>query len=184
MKIEDRIILAEIEKQNEDVFKHIYNEYHFTLLCFAEGFVFDKEACEDIVQSVFIQLWKGASNLKHFTSIKSYLYKSVQNRCINYIRDFKVYDSHKVLYLEAIKNSNDPFFALDNDLSAEVAAALQTLPPAMLQIFKAKYLEEKKISQISNEFQVSENTIKTQLQRARKKLRQKLLETSSLHFFC
>ncbi|TKG93920.1 RNA polymerase sigma-70 factor [Puteibacter caeruleilacunae] len=183
MKIEDKLILAEIKKGNEEVFRHLFKEYHLIMLRFAEGYVYDRNACEDIVQAVFIRFWQQAGAIEEYNSIRSYLYKSVQNQCLNHIRDLKIYDSHRIFFLEGVMNANDQYLDEEEDLSKEIRVALQSLPSAMQDIFMAKYMEGKKVVEIAREFNVSENTVKTQLKRARKKMQQKLLETTTLNFF-
>jgi RNA polymerase sigma-70 factor (ECF subfamily) len=53
----------------------------------------------------------------------------------------------------------------------------------MASLFRLKYLEGKKYREIATEKNISENTVKTQVQRAKEKLRNLLLESTSLNFF-
>ena len=64
MKIEDKILLNEIQKQNREVFKALFHEYYPHLIKYTEGFIFDKTACQDIVQNLFIYFGKIVINLK------------------------------------------------------------------------------------------------------------------------
>lgn len=54
MKVEDKILLGEIKNRNRKVFEALFYEYYPHLIRYAEGFLFDKQACEDIVQGLFV----------------------------------------------------------------------------------------------------------------------------------
>ncbi|MCL3778945.1 RNA polymerase sigma-70 factor [Prolixibacteraceae bacterium JC049] len=182
MQLEDNLILAEIRKGNEGVLESLHREYHVPLLRFAENFVFDKDVCEDIVQNVFIAFWENAASLHEYSSLSNYLYKSTKNRCLNYIRDLNVYDKHKILFLEATTTMDDEEVE-KSYLIKNIRLAIKQLPPKMAEIFHAKYAEGKKIGQIAEELNISENTVKTQLKRARKQLQKYLQESTSILFF-
>ncbi|MDN3669492.1 RNA polymerase sigma-70 factor [Echinicola jeungdonensis] len=182
MRIEDKLLIKEIQKRNREVFKALFHDYYPGLLKFAEGFVFDKEVCEDIVQNIFVYIWEQAEYLNITTSFKSYLYKAVKNRCLNYLRSLKIEDKHNLLYLEASLNES-PVDWEDSEIPQKIEMAIEGLPPKMAEIFRLKYMEEKSLREIATQLDVSENTIKTQLLRAKDKLRGILRESLDLNFF-
>lgn len=182
MKIEEKILFNEIRNRNRKVFEAFFREYYPFLTKFAEGFVFDKHVSEDIVQNLFVSFWENSKRIKIETSIKSYLYQSVKNRCLNYLRDLHVQDKNKLLYIEASLNSDDPSSWQEIDLTRKIQDAIDSLPPQMKELFKMKYLQGAKTKEIAEAKGISENTIKTQLQRAKEKLRKKLAESTSLNF--
>lgn len=184
MNIEERIILNEIAKRNEAVFKALFLEYYEKLLRYAEGFVFDLQVAEDIVQLVFITLWEKGGSLAISSTLNGYLFQAVRNRSLSHLRDLKVYDKHRLLYLESMVNDNfETEMSSGSELSQKIDREISKLPPEMAKIFRAKYLEGKKTDEIATLFDISENTVKTQLQRARKKLREKLLDSTCLFFY-
>ena len=85
MKIEEKILLNEIAKRNRAVFEALFSDYYPILTRYAEGFIFDRHACEDIVQSMFLYFWENAGKLALTTSLKAYLYGAVKNKCLNLI---------------------------------------------------------------------------------------------------
>ncbi|WP_186755998.1 RNA polymerase sigma-70 factor [Echinicola salinicaeni] len=181
MKIEDKLLLREIQKRNEAVFEALFHDYYSGLVKFAEGFVFDSEVCEDIVQNIFVYIWEQAEYLNITSSFKSYLYQAVKNRCLNYLRNLKIVDKHHLLYIEA--SINDSNVNLENpELIQKIEMAIESLPPKMSEIFRLKYLEEKTIREISSQLEITENTIKTQLLRAKDKLRVGLRESLDINF--
>lgn len=183
MKVEDKILLSEIRNRNRKVFEALFHEYYPHLTRYAEGFLFDKQACEDIVQNLFIYFWENTGRIEIQLSLKAYFYQAVKNRCLNHLRDIHVQDKHKILYLEALLNEDDSPGWVDLEITQKIQDAIAKLPPQMGDLFKQKYLFGRKIHEIAEINNLSENTIKTQLKRAKEKMRKMLLESSSLHFF-
>lgn len=182
MKVEDKILLEEIRNRNRKVFEALFHEYYPHLTRYAEGFLFDKQTCEDIVQNLFIYFWENTQRIDIQLSLKSYFYQSVKNRCLNYLRDIHVQDKHKILYLEALLNEDDSPGWVDLEIIKKVQDAIAQLPPQMGELFKQKYLFGRKLHEIAEINHISENTVKTQLKRAKEKMRKILLDSSSLRF--
>lgn len=182
MNIEDKIVLKEIQKQNKAVFEAMFHEYYPGLLKFSENIVFDREVAEDILQNLFIYIWEHAEYLKITSSLKSYLYISIKNRCLNYLRNRRIEDKNQLLYIEAgISNLDEN--NMEPEIFYQIQEAINSLPPKMREIFRLKYEEERSIGEISKSLQLSENTVKTQLLRAKGKLRILLKESIGVNFF-
>ncbi|AWW29708.1 hypothetical protein DN752_05980 [Echinicola strongylocentroti] len=181
MNVQDKILLKELQERNQEVFEALFREYYSGLLRFAEGIVFDEKVSEDIVQNIFLFLWERVEYLVITASLKQYLYQAVKNRCFNHLRNIKIRDKHNVLYLEACLNDRNVDLA-DTGISRTIEASILNLPPKMAEIFRLKYQHVKSIRAIAEELEVSENTVKTQLYRAKIKLRASLQESLNLHF--
>ena len=183
MLVEDKILFNEIKNRNLKVYESLFSNYYPELVRFAEGYLFDKQVCEDIVQSLFIHLWENAETINFDISVKAYFFQSVKNRCLNHLRDLQIRDRHNYLYIEALLNQEDANVLEDPEIILQISAAIAKLPEHMAAVFKLKYLEGKKLREIAQINQITENTVKTQLQRAKDKLRKILIENTSLNFF-
>jgi RNA polymerase sigma-70 factor (ECF subfamily) len=80
-------------------------------------------------------------------------------------------------------NDDDSAAWVDPEIISQIERSIEKLPPRMASLFRLKYLEGKKYREIATEKNISENTVKTQVQRAKEKLRNLLLESTSLNFF-
>lgn len=176
MKVEETILWKEIKNRNIKVFEAFFREYYPLLTKFAEGFVFDDQVAEDLVQNLFLYLWEHAGRVEIESSLKSYLYQAVKNRCLNYLRDLHVEDKRKFLYVEACLNEEDLSDWPDIDLTRRIEAAIGSLPSQMKELFMMKYFQGMKSREIARIRGISENTLQTQLQRAKEKLRGRLTE--------
>lgn len=183
MLIEDKIIFNEIRNRNLKVYEALFVDYYPQLVRFAEGYLFDRQACEDIVQNLFIHFWENAGTIELELSLKSYFFQSVKNRCLNHLRDLNIRDKHNLIYMGAILNQEDADKFEDPEIIQQISEAISRLPKEMAEVFKLKYLEGKKLREIAQLNQISENTVKTQLQRAREKLRKMLFDRTSVWFY-
>lgn len=182
MQIEDKILFNEIKNRNLKVYEALFSNYYPQLVKFAEAYLFDKQECEDIVQNLFIYFWENAEKIDLDLSVKAYFFQSVKNRCLNHLRDLQIRDRHNLLYLEGLLNLEDYSELQDAEIRNQINAAIAQLPAQMAGIVKLKYLDGKKLMEIAQINQITENTVKTQLSRAKGKLRKLLAETTSLNF--
>ena len=183
MRIEDKIIFNEIKKGNKVVFKSLFTEYYKNLVHFAERFIFDQDASEDLVQELFIHVWEQASRMEIKISIKAYFYQAIRNRCLNYLKSLKVIDKRNLLYIDALIHGEDDSELYDPEIINKIKEAIDELPPQMARVFKLKLLEGLKQDEIAVELDISVNSVKTHLKRARLKLRESLLDKTNLLFF-
>ncbi|WP_057938610.1 RNA polymerase sigma factor [Algoriphagus resistens] len=164
-----------IFRKTEEEFNGLYQVYYHDLVNFAYSYLMDSDEAEDLVQNLFVHFWENLDHLELRDSLKSYLYSAVKNRCLNKLKSIQVYDRHKVLYTEAKLNLIFGSEELQKmDMEEELSQALSKLPAQVRQIIELKYFQGKKISEIGQELNISENSVKTQLQRGRQKLKQDL----------
>ena len=165
---------TEIQKQNKFVFKKLYESLYEDLVFFANGYLFDISASEDIVQETFIQLWEKAETITIKISLKAYLYSMVRNRCLNYLKTIKITDSFNILDFQAIIESDydlDDYTNEDKEIIySQILKIIETLPAKMQTIVKLRFMNNYKYSEIAEEMNVSVNTVKTQLKRAKIKI--------------
>ncbi|MFV0269028.1 MAG: sigma-70 family RNA polymerase sigma factor [Draconibacterium sp.] len=142
----DKLILNELKKHNEKVFETVFDEFHQPLLKFAEHVVFNRDVCEDIVQSVFISLWENAGSIEIQKSLKSWLYQAVRYKGLTYLRNLNIKDKHKLIYLEhEISEMKESEMYDTSELTKKINTAIESLPAEMQKIFRLKYLDELKV---------------------------------------
>ena len=150
------------------------------LIFYAAKFV-DKTAAEDIVHDVFLRVWQKQASLVMKERLKSYLFKSVQNSCLDYLKHLKVSDDYFNASITRFK-IEEINFDKENQVNIEdeerlinIYEELEKLPPKCREIFTMHYMEERKTSDIAQILGLSKRTIEAQLYKALKKLRSVLL---------
>ena len=153
-------------------------ENYFEVLCrFAFGYIKDRDASQEIVQDVFINLWNKRETIDPDRQVKSYLYTSVKNRCLNYIRDNKKFRS---FYLDVevemeIPDTNPDLFS-ENETKIKIENALDKLPEKCRQVFELSRFEEMKYKDIADNLGISVKTVEVQISKALRILREELKE--------
>lgn len=157
----------------EDAFKMHFKALH----AYAFTIVKEEVMAEEIVQNVFCKLWEKNSELVIQHSIKAYLYRSVHNESLNYLKHLKVRAAHEAYTLKQQQHSNDhPDPVSLRELQTRIDKALKELPEQCRTIFQMSRYEELKYSEIAHHLGLSIKTVENQMGKALRLLRQKLAD--------
>jgi RNA polymerase sigma-70 factor, ECF subfamily len=158
-----------------DSFKSVFDTYYKNLVVFAESYLLNRAAAEDVVQTVFEYIWQRDTWRDPAISIRAYLYTAVKNRCINEIRHRNVKDVHDLRYVQAMLNVRED--SGDHELlQDELRKCISTLPTQIRRIIELRYFEGKSVIETASILKISPNTVKTQIKRGRAHLKVSLLD--------
>lgn len=151
------------------------------MLIFYAGKYVDMTTSEDLVQDVFLRVWQKRTFLFLREGIKTYLYRSVQHACLDYLKHQEVKGDYvnvimTKLKIEDIYYNDDPqsLFSEDDRL-INIYKQMEKLPDKCREIFIMSYLDEKKTPEIAALLNISSRTVEAQLYKALKMLRNSLL---------
>jgi RNA polymerase sigma-70 factor, ECF subfamily len=167
--------LPEYHTLDKAQFERLFKTHYAPLCHFANQYINDFDAAQDIAQKVFINLWETRDTIDPQKSVKSYLYTSVKNRCLNYIRDNKKYRS-RVLDIE-LGDIDIAFEEPDSgaaELEAKIAEAMQALPEKCRLVFEMSRFQDKKYKDIADELGLSVKTVEAHMSKALKTLKDSL----------
>lgn len=156
-------------------FEQLFRQYYAPLVVYANKYVSDMDLAREIVQDFFVRLYEKRNNLSIDVSIKSYLYRSVFNCCINFINQKNIQDKHlKIILLERNDEEN-----LENEINSvelqhKIYEVIEELPSKCRRIFKMNRMEGLKNDEIAQQLNLSKRTVETQISKALKILRAKL----------
>lgn len=156
------------EKQFEETFKR----YYPLLVAFIERHVGDSDLAQDLAQDVFFKLYESKSDFPTDASLKSWLYTTSRNIAIDYLRHLKVEDNYQILAAEAMMYATGVDEEINETLVLKINEALNTLPEQCRQIVKMNIIDGYKYTEIADTLGISINTIRTQISRGYKKLRE------------
>lgn len=172
---------SESHPDHEDVllkrkFEILFRE-HFTGLCyFARKYTGDLDAAKEIVHNVFLRIWENRSDFEWEKPAKSYLFTSVYNRSLNYIRDNRKLirqENFQALHLIADESAYSENLETA-ELESRIKQTLQRLPEKCRQVFELSRFEQKKYSEIAMQLNISVKTVETQMSKALHMLREEL----------
>ncbi len=171
MPVGDKL-LEQIKKSDQKAFEIIFRLYYQPLTKFAGGMLNDEEVAADIVQEVFVQFWEQRQSITN-ANIKSYLYTIVKNKTLNHIRHLQV----KLKHTNEVLHSIDEAFEheTDNeDLNIKIVSSVEKLPEQCKKIFIMSRMHGLKQNEIAEELNLSVKTVKNQIGKALKILREEL----------
>ena len=176
--MEEHNLLEELKQGDKKAFSLLFNKYYKDLVLFGSNFLPNKQLCEDIVQSIFLKLWKDRESIEIATSLKSFLLRSVQNSCLDELRHKGVVHEHESYSLAfgASDDMDTDNYMLYSDLQTHLDAALSKLPQACREAFEMNRLEGLKYREIAEKLHVSERTVEVRIGKALSLLRDHLKE--------
>ena len=171
--IEDSSILLQAFKQdNEAAFIKIYEDYYTRLCFYAAKFIHDSEQARSIVQEVYVELWIKRKKLNISFSLKAYLFNSVRNACVDYLRKEKI--NNKALSRLTLDDTVSVDHMEAVELNARINKAIQELPEKCREIFILCRFDGLKYGEIARKLGISIKTVEMQMGIALKKLRNNL----------
>ncbi|MBB3188527.1 RNA polymerase sigma-70 factor [Microbacter margulisiae] len=165
---EEHYLLAELGQGNKEAFSLLFRKYYKDMVLFGGNYLYDKTRCEDIVQTIFAQLWENRETLVIETSLKSFLLRSVRNGCIDELRHRQSIREHES-YTEAFGPLGDldtENYILYSDLQAHLDEALDKLPEAYKQAFVMNRFDGLKYKEIALKLEISERTVEVRIGKA------------------
>ena len=177
-------LILHLKKGNADAYAYLVDTYNHKLCLYANSLVNDIPISEDIVQNVFIKVWERRDNLKENLSIKSYLYKSVYNACINEYKKNQTVTALEKKHIEELDRIvEDKDEATLEKLIGLVKEAIQELPPKCKEIFLLSKKEGLTNIEISEYLNISKNTIERQINIAFSKIRENVGSKTDILLF-
>lgn len=134
------------------------------LYAIALSFTKNSSDAEDILQNVFLKLWKYEKSFENETHIDKWLTSVCVNECKNYIKSpFK----KRSVLLDEVKESYT--FEEENDF--DLFKAVMELPKKERIVIHLHYYEDMSVREIAKTLKITESAVKTRLHRARNRLK-------------
>ena len=172
LQMSDEELRKLIFQENHDAFAIIFDRYWKKLYIYAFKIYKDEEICEDIVQEIFISLWKNASNTV-ILNLEAYLFRAVKYKIANHIRSLKFERGH-IDVLEAIP---EPNHTLDNieyiEFERNIMNQISQLTPKCREVFLLSRIEHFSNAEIAQKLSLSIHTVEKHISNALKQLRDK-----------
>ncbi len=164
------------QHMTSEKYKALFDDLYPSLSLFANRYLKDLDASKDVVQDVFIKTWERKVPYPNYNAIKSFLYTSVKNKSLDYLRS--KYHKNTIIRPDTDfdKIQTEEHFLSEMvivDIYANLESAMKALPNKCEQILRFS-LNEYTNNEIAEELSITINTVKTQKRIAYKKLRNTL----------
>jgi len=170
----DTNIIIQINQGDKKAFREVFDLYFNALSAFGYKYLSDQFMIEDIVQEVFISFWEKRKDFDHILALKSFLYTSVRNKCLNHLKHLAVVRKHEpALVYELESEQQFTRHVIEEETFNQLFAEIKNLPTSAQKIMTLA-LNGLKNQDIAEELGISLNTVKTQKKIAYSKLKDKL----------
>jgi len=163
---------------DKPLFESVFRN-HFRELClYALNYVKDFEISREIVQDGFIRLWEKRDTIDPSKPVKAYMKTVIRNRCLNYLRDNKKFNTGLFnldeLPSEEIFGQSDKL--VEEEIRTKIGEAIGELPGKCREIFVLNRYENLKYQEIADRLNISIKTVETQMSKALSHIRNRLKE--------
>lgn len=165
------------ESTKEKAFTQIINKYKEKLYWHIRRLVVSHEDADDILQNVFIKVWKGLDNFREESQLFTWLYRIATNESITLIQKMKKMRSITINDAESVlsdKIKADEYFDAQK-LEWKLQLAIQTLPEQQRIVFNLRYFDEMPYNEMSEILKVTTGALKASYHHAAKKIEAYLL---------
>ena len=160
---------------NLSEFENLFKSHYQELCAFANKYIQDVDASEEIVQEFFVKFWENREK-ENVTSQRSYLFTSIKNACLNQLKHIKVKEEYKQINQREMAESKitveDEFEA--TELDQKIRESIQALPEGRRAIFIMSRFEGLKYKEIAEKLKLSVKTVENQMGSALKYLKSEL----------
>lgn len=159
-------------------FDVVFKSHYVKLTLYANKFLNDIDISKEIASDSLTFLWEKRGALSFTTSVTAYLYKMVQNKCMNYIKHQRI-ENEYVSYMirnklldEVPEHDTNPYH--EKELAEQIRLAIDTLSEKCKLVFEMSRFEYLKNKEIAERLNISQNTVERHITIALEKLRRSL----------
>jgi RNA polymerase sigma-70 factor (ECF subfamily) len=155
---------------DEGAFEALYRYLHAPLREYAESYVREPEVAEEIVQEVFLSVWRARAALRITRTAKGYFYIAVRNHALNHLKHGRIVrrSAERIAREESERVSVN--VAVEGVERAELVAAVQRiaaqLPPRTRQAYTLYYEHNLSYAEVAEAMGIAVKTVEHQLARA------------------
>jgi len=162
----------------ESAFTEIVKKYQERLYWIIRRLVVTHENADDVIQNVFIKVWKGLENFREDSELFTWLYKIATNESLSFLQNekkrhsfsFQDFEEYCINKVKAEVNFNS------NQIEWKLNIAIQELPDKQKLVFLLRYYDELPYEKMSEILHTSIGALKASYHHAIKKIEKKLSE--------
>lgn len=170
----DEELLLLLQSGNEQALTLLYKRHWEPLFLSAYQVLKDKEACKDLVQELFTELWQKSHRIQLTVSLKAYLSASIRYKVFRYIRQNPVREELFDHMMERMEAASPESKLAVKELQSLLNTLIDTLPEKCRIIFRMSREQHLSYKEIATQLNVSVKTVENQINIAIRKLRSAL----------
>ena len=172
-----RCLQEQIALGNERAFRQLFDFFSEKLFRFAFAIIKTKDGATEVVDEVFVKIWKQRTNIAAIEYLKTYLYTSVKNASLNYLSrraNEQITESFDFINIQLQEEQCPDQLMITADILKKIQEAVNDLPPRCKIIFKLVREDGLKYKEVADILNISVNTVDAQMVIAVKKISEKV----------
>lgn len=172
----DLVLFGQVKNNDLSSYEILFKKYYKELYRFAYSYVRDQTISEEMAQEVFLYIWEKREKIEVQTTLKTYLYSAIKNKCLNYIKlELPKQQAMSDVSEVMLSISTERIDEGENEkLKVYIQAAIDSLPKKCRNIFILSRNAGLTYEEIAEELDLSKKTVENQMGIALKKLRESL----------
>ncbi|MGQ1888847.1 RNA polymerase sigma factor [Thermophagus sp. OGC60D27] len=161
--LQDQAYVKELKKGSTSAFNQLFDGYSSRLYAFGLKYLKSEADAEELVQDVFLKIWRNREKIKEEESFYSYMFTIAFNQIRDYFRYKGLYlDLENELEINQCDNSTEASIIYRSVLE-QISVLLEKLPEKKQRIFRLSRFEGKSAKEISILVGVSPKTVDNQI---------------------
>ncbi len=169
---QDLLLILQSGMDNDKAFRKLVALYQQRLYWHIRNMLKNHDDTDDVLQNVFIKVFKNIKKFKGDSKLYSWLYRIATNESITFLNQkVKKYAiSNEELNQRLIQNLEADIYFEGDQIQLKLQKAIATLPQKQQQVFNMKYFQELKYREMSEILETSEGALKASYHLASKKI--------------
>lgn len=186
MNQEEAELISRCQQGDQDALKEIFDQYHKKVYRIAYGVVRQREDSLDIVQEVFIKLFRSIQNFKGKSKFYTYLYRLTLNTAIDHVRKIRKYavsslDQEGIPQPAEESEKGPDRILLHKELEGRVNLAMEKIPIDQRTALLLREVEGLSYQEMAEVMGCSIGTVMSRLHYGRKKMQELLKDYVKPH---
>ncbi len=191
----DEQLIVSLRNSEAGAFTEIYERYWSRLLTYVMRVIRRQPDAEDIVQELFVSIWRRRNTLVVEHALSTYLYNSARYLSFRYIETNSTYYDYLQRLAVRISGTEISVPGIEEqifgrELEAQIDQLIRELPEKMQEVFILSRRHHLSYKEIADRLSISEETVRKQVYKSLQILRSRLgplpaafLICATTHFF-
>jgi RNA polymerase sigma-70 factor (ECF subfamily) len=168
-QISDGVLIRRISQGDRDAFVELYQQYSRSMLIYLDRLVWDPAVAEELLQDLFLVVWKDAGRFRGRASVRTWLHRIAHNLAVSWLRKRRpeVWEEFPTM----VDNDPTPEAETLNTVRREqIMAALEQLSPDHRAVVELAFFHQMRYREIAQVMDCPVGTVKSRMSHARRRL--------------
>lgn len=167
----DEDIVQRIAQGDALAMRVLYGRHHLRVFRFLQHLLRDEALAEDAMSEVFLDVWRQAGKFEGRSSVSTWMLAMARNKAWSSLRKRRETALEEGVAEAMEDEGDDPEVQVQkSDKGAAIRACMEKLTPDHREVLDLVYYHERSVEEVAMILSIPENTVKTRLFHARKKL--------------